>query len=249
MIRIHGECRTRLYEIWVDMKKRCYNPKSHAYHRYGGRGISVCDTWKDSYESFRNWAISNGYSDDLTIDRINNEQGYSPDNCRWVDMKVQNNNRCNNRYIEWNGERHTVSEWARILNVDRRVLHGRFKNGWSVDKTLTTPVQKQKKPCKILWNGEYHTISEWSKILNINIHTLDKRFSCGWSVDDAFTRPIRESPDPLIRWNGEAHTISQWAKILGINKGTLRKRFKNGWEIEDALTKPVNKNLSRGKKI
>lgn len=247
--RTHGESGTRLYGIWADMKKRCYNPNAHAYDRYGGRGITMCDDWKESYESFHNWALSNGYSDRLSIDRINNDSGYSPDNCRWADSKTQGSNRSDNHHIIWNGVDHTLSEWGEILHIDCRTLCSRIKRGWPTDKVLGEPLAEIHPRRYIVWNGEEHTLAEWSRILGINKNTLFKRFSCGWSVDDAFTKSIRESPDPLISWNGEAHTISQWARILGINKGTLRKRFINGWSVEDALTKPVNKNLSRGKKI
>ena len=83
----------RLYNIWVGMKQRCLNPNKHNFPNYGGRGITVCDEWLHDYPAFRDWALNNGYSDVLTIDRINNDAGYSPDNCRWATHKQQNNNR------------------------------------------------------------------------------------------------------------------------------------------------------------
>lgn len=93
----HGKRRTRLYEVWYGMKMRCYNPKNSHYHRYGGRGITVCDEWLNDFQAFYNWAMANGYNENApygqcTIDRIDNNKGYSPDNCRWVDMKVQRQN-------------------------------------------------------------------------------------------------------------------------------------------------------------
>lgn len=89
----HGMRHTRLYRILHDMKNRCYRKSYHAFNHYGGRGITVCDEWLNSFEAFRDWALANGYADNLTIDRIDNDKGYSPDNCRWVTMAEQNRNK------------------------------------------------------------------------------------------------------------------------------------------------------------
>ena len=144
----HGESHTRLYKIWKYIKRRCYNTNFWAFKRYGGRGIYVCEEW-NKYEDFRAWALANGYRDDLTLDRKDNDGNYCPENCRWVTRKVQANNRNNNVVWEFEGEEHTVKEWSEIVGVNYTTLHSRvFRYGWSVEEALTTPK-----------NGAYHVHS------------------------------------------------------------------------------------------
>lgn len=132
----HGLSNTRLSRIWRGMKDRCCNPKSKIYKHYGGRGITVCDEWKDSFESFYEWAMSNGYSDELSIDRINNDGNYEPLNCRWVDDKHQCNNRRSNHVITYNGETHTLQEWAEKCGVEHTTLLRRIRKGLSIVEVL-----------------------------------------------------------------------------------------------------------------
>lgn len=115
-----------LYNIWVNMKQRCKNSRNPAYERYGGRGIQICDEW-NSFENFRDWALNNGYEHGLTIDRRNNNGGYYPNNCRWVDDVTQANNRRSNHYITYNEETHTISEWSKIMNVQYTSLMRHIK--------------------------------------------------------------------------------------------------------------------------
>lgn len=132
----HGETKTRLHHIWANMRYRCNNPKCHQYDDYGGRGIKVCEEWSD-YEAFRDWALNNGYSDDLSVDRIDVDGDYEPSNCRWADNKTQSNNKRDSRKITYNGETHTIAEWSRITGISWVVIDYRIKSGWSIEKTLT----------------------------------------------------------------------------------------------------------------
>lgn len=138
----HRMRKTRLYEIWYGIKRRCEDQNRKAYKDYGGRGITVCPEWRNRFETFRDWALASGYQDDLTIDRIDNDGNYEPGNCRWATMKEQQNNRRNNRSLTMNGETHTESEWARITGIKVATISARLKYGWTIEKALTVEVHK-----------------------------------------------------------------------------------------------------------
>lgn len=137
----HGMWQTRQYRIWVNMRTRCTNPKANNYHNYGGRGITYDPKW-ETFEGF--WEdMQEGYSDELTLDRIDNDGNYCKENCKWITMKEQQNNRRNNHLLTHDGKTQTIAEWARELNVSPRTLVPRITTkGWSVEKGLTTPVKK-----------------------------------------------------------------------------------------------------------
>lgn len=138
----------KLHDCWVAMKQRCYNPNEHNYNNYGGRGIKVCPEWltQGGAYVFCDWALNNGYRDDLSIDRINVNGDYTPENCRWIPMAEQQRNRRNNHWIEYNGETKCLAEWAETLNIDYSLLCSRIGNGWSMEEAITIPKgQKRKK--------------------------------------------------------------------------------------------------------
>lgn len=140
----HGMSASRIYFIHNSMNERCYNENSNEYHNYGGRGITVCDEWKgrNGFPNFLKWAMDNGYAENLTIDRINNDGNYCPDNCRWITQKEQCNNTRKNFYIEYKGKTHTLSEWSEILNIPYGRLKKRLHSGWSVEKAFNTEKMK-----------------------------------------------------------------------------------------------------------
>jgi len=137
--KTHGMRRTRLYGIWNTMLQRWENPKSHEAHLYLDRGITVCHEWH-SFEEFNDWSLANGYAENLTIERIDNNKGYSPDNCKWATIIEQANNKRTNRRIEHNGEIKTLAQWARYYEVDYRGLWQRLKRGWSFEQAITAGV-------------------------------------------------------------------------------------------------------------
>lgn len=135
----HGMCNTKLYRVWSSMKARCKNPNSQEWHRYGGRGITVCEEWKAGYENFFKWAMANGYKEGLTLDRIDNDKGYSPDNCRWATYEEQLNNTSKNLFIEYNGTFKTATQLARENDVNPKMFIQRIKLGWDVERALKEP--------------------------------------------------------------------------------------------------------------
>lgn len=142
--RKHGMSESRLYRIWRGMKARCLNPNVLCFPNYGGRGITVCAEWTDSFDPFRDWALANGYRDNLTIDRIDVNGNYCPDNCRWVSMKTQCENRSNNNLLKLDGETQPVSVWAERIGVSADLLYSRKRKGWTDERILKTPSRKKK---------------------------------------------------------------------------------------------------------
>lgn len=137
----HGGTGTRLYREWAGIIQRCTNPNDSSWERYGAVGITICDEWR-SFEVFRDWAIKNGYSDDLTIDRINPIGNYEPSNCRWVSVREQANNKQATLWITYNGECMQLSYWADKLGINYHTLYDRLhRYGWTVEKAFTTPVR------------------------------------------------------------------------------------------------------------
>lgn len=126
----------RIHRIWVDMHRRCEKPGYKDYTHYGSRGIAVCSEW-DDFQAFKEWAFRNGYKDGLSIDRINVNGNYSPDNCRWADSVQQANNKRNTIYINYQNKMVTISFLSKTFNIDYHTLYARLKRGMSVEKALT----------------------------------------------------------------------------------------------------------------
>ena len=129
----------RLWRIWVNMRTRCYNSNTTYWDRYGGRGITVCEEWRDSFQSFYDWAMDNGYSDSLTIDRINNDGDYEPNNCRWVTVREQSYNRSDNHFVTLEGTTLPLDKWSRKKGLNPKTVRDRLTRGWSYEKALNTP--------------------------------------------------------------------------------------------------------------
>lgn len=183
----------RLMRIYHNMKQRCNNPNNTVFSRYGGRGIRVCDLWECSYNEFAAWALLNGYRDDLTLDRIDNDGNYCPENCKWVTRKEQANNRHDNVFVEWNGQRKTITAWAESLGFSDRTLWSRIQSGWSVERAFTEPAHSDCKSRFLTYNGETKTMSEFAKERNMSLNTLSRRINTlGWPIERALNTPVKK---------------------------------------------------------
>ena len=196
----------RLYRIWSVMRGRCNNPNQSEYHRYGARGITVCPEW-DSYSVFKSWALANGYDDTLTIDRIDSNGPYCPENCRWATVKEQSNNRRTCHLLTYNGKTQSLMQWAEETGLSRSCISNRLKKGWPAEKALTEPMRTtrgqgvfapgREKVCDgtglYTFNGETHTLVEWSRKLGIKKQTLYTRVTDSrFTIEEAFTTPVRQ---------------------------------------------------------
>lgn len=146
----HGGSYTRLYYVWNNMIRRCYDSRSHEYSNYGGRGIKVCDEWRCDFVTFRDWALQKGYNEnakrgDCTLDRIDVNGNYCPSNCRWANSKVQANNKRFNTRVGINGEYHTVSEWCDIYGIKSNIVWTRVGRGWDLIEAIITPPRVPRK--------------------------------------------------------------------------------------------------------
>lgn len=136
----------RVYRIWIGIKQRCLNKKCNNYPNYGGRGITICDEWKNDFLKFYEWSINNGYKDFLSIERVDVNGNYEPNNCKWATKKEQARNRRSNHLLEYKNEIKCLYEFAEKYNINAKTLQRRlFYNKWSIEKAIETPVRKHKK--------------------------------------------------------------------------------------------------------
>lgn len=132
----HNQCYTRVYRIYAKIRRRCLIEDDPAYSNYGGRGITMCDEWLRSFDNFSQWAYSHGYQDNLSIERIDNNKGYSPDNCRWATQEEQSNNRRTNRVFTFDGKTMNLKQWCDMLDLYYPTIHTRISRGWSFEEAI-----------------------------------------------------------------------------------------------------------------
>ena len=138
-LKKHGLSHTKLHGVWWGMMQRCYYEKHVDYKWYAEKGIGVCDEWRNDFKAFYDWAMENGYKEGLSIDRIDNDKGYSPQNCRFATPQEQANNRTTNIVIEYNGKSQTLKQWAAELDIKYSALYDRYRRGMSFEEAIQLP--------------------------------------------------------------------------------------------------------------
>ncbi len=197
---IHGFCGTRVYRAWHEMHRRCEDETRPGFQNYGGRGITVCDRW-DTFENF--YADMGEPPEGTSIDRIDNDLGYSPDNCRWATKKEQNRNQRTNRLLTFQGETLPLAAWAERVGLTAGMIYLRLKKGWSVERALSEPRQNR----LLTYNGETLPVCEWAKRVKekgVTYGMLIARLDHGWPIE----RVLNEPPDEAKR----AIQKARWAK-------------------------------------
>lgn len=199
----HGAGKDPFYITWWGMMRRCYHKENQNYNRYGGRGIKVCEEWHNP-AVFVEWAraTSGGKEDGISLDRIDNNKGYCPKNCKWSTRRQQSNNRRNTLVVKYNGETIPLSDLAREHNVNLGLLRARiFELGWDVEDALTVPkrgIRKDRPPKKpsanppkkgLVIDGETRTVTDWCKVFGTNRDLALQRISRGWDPVEAVKTP------------------------------------------------------------
>ena len=189
-----------LYRAWSNMKTRCNNPCEHDKKYYKKKGIKVAPEWEDSFDCFAEWAVSNGYSVGLTIDRIDGNKGYSPDNCRWITLAEQQRNKSNNRFYTYNGKTQVLSVWAKEYGIDFKTLSDRLsKFNFTFEEALTRPVRRPRNTKLFQYNGKFYTTGELALMCGIKKQALRSRLRRGWSVEKAISTPLMSASDRTLR--------------------------------------------------
>lgn len=220
----------RLYAVWQNIKRRCYNPHNLEYKNYGGRGISVCDEWKYDFKPFCQWAMANGYDKvakrgECTIDRIDVNGNYCPENCRWVNNDIQANNKRTNIKYTYKGKTLTLAQWCKIYKKEYETIRDRiYCQGMSFEEAIEKPLKL--KYIYLIHDGKAMSITDWAKEKNISKDIISRRLAKGWDISDVLDTP--KNFDRLyVTYFGITKTIKEIAKDMRTTPFEVYKVFRD----------------------
>jgi hypothetical protein len=238
----HGGSGTPENRAWQNMKTRCLNSNNHAYNDYGGRGISVCPEWRESFETFYKY-MGPRPSPAHTLERNNVNGNYEPGNCRWATRTEQARNKRNTHFVDFNGKRMSLSEVAEITGIGHSTLWDRKNRGMSSDCIIS------KAPIRLFKvEGENISVSELAKKHGIKHATINYRLAKGMTIEEAVKPPVSRFGAFTI--NGESKTATEWAREYEVNISVVHRKLRKGTRIEDALglvryTSPMDSLINR----
>lgn len=251
--RTHGLSRYPGYSVWRHMNQRCHNPSDKSYVRYGARGIRVCPEWRsENPDGLRNFLVDMGPKPaGMSLDRIDNNKGYTPENCRWATARQQANNSRNNVSIDLENESRTLAEWARIYGIAPSTLRWRLQHGWDVKTAVTKPVKDLVRR-DLTIDGVTRSQLAWANAAGIHSTTIQRRLQGGLRPKDAVFmessrgktnsgKPRRRHDNVLLTVRGKTKPVSEWAREVGVSENCIRYRLKIGWCHEDAVLRPSRK--------
>ncbi len=240
----HGHSRqdneTPTYIKWCSMKSRCTNPNADPKGHYYHRGIKVCDRWLDSFENFLEdmGECPDGYS----LERVDVNGDYCPENCIWIPFAKQSANRRNVKKLEHNGESLTIPEWSEKTGLSVETIRKRLELGWDVGTAIDAQVGTVKFSYahQYEYNGKSQSLEDWSIELGINKGTLYTRIhELGWNLEKAFNTASDDRENKL-EFNGKSQSVSAWARELRLDRKTIEYRLNKGLSVEECLTNPKN---------
>lgn len=243
----YGVDGTSEYRVWRQMRMRCELPTHRQFKDYGGRGIQVCERW----QVFVNFLADMGpRPSGRSLDRRENDQGYSPENCRWATKEEQATNKRSTRWADVDGKKVPLIDLARQAGLNPGTVYARIDAGWSwqdaVGKTVKQALKERPGAALYSYMGETRSLTDWAQKLGVSKVLLSKRLDRGWTFKQAVETPNKKNPESTVRrrlisFSGKTQSLTAWARELGIPYGTLKRRFHLGWRPEVAFTTPWRK--------
>lgn len=231
-----------IYAIWVSMKRRCLNKNDRSYNNYGGRGIKVCDRWIESVVNFFE-DMGPRPGKEYSLDRIDVNGNYCPENCRWATRKEQAGNTRMTRKVTYQGNTKCLRDWAKKTGISEKTLANRLNAGWSIEDTLFTKPRRN----LVTYQGITKPLCEWAKDYSIPRSVLSERLrKSHWSIEKALTTPVESyrAQDTRfsipITYQGITKPLFAWAEELGFGNWVLLYRLEKDWTPEEILTTPLN---------